>query len=320
MLTYLGQSRDHHEPLELSAACQRSLSLLRVVLPQSVVWEVNLPSPGPVIRADANQIQQVLTNLVTNAFEASGGLQGVIRLSVKTVTAADIPATLRFPIDYHTQEKAYACLEVADTSGGIATGDIEKLFEPFFSTKFAGRGLGLPVVLGIARSHGGVVTVESEPGRGSVFRVFFPVSAEAALQEVVPVVPPAEYRRRGRTVLVVEDEPVVRRTLALVLRRSAVAVLEAEDGVAAVELFRQHRDEIGCVLCDLTMPRMNGWETLTALRQLAPGIPVILASGYSEAQAMAGDHPERPQAFLHKPYDLRALIGEIRQILARQRE
>jgi CheY-like chemotaxis protein len=116
-------------------------------------------------------------------------------------------------------------------------------------------------------------------------------------------------------VLVVDDEPTVRTTLALVLKHSGFTVLEAADGVAAVELFGQRRDEIGCVVCDLTMPRMNGWETLTALRQLVPGIGVILASGYSEAQAMAGEHPEQPQAFLHKPYEARVLIHAINQIL-----
>ena len=119
--------------------------------------------------------------------------------------------------------------------------------------------------------------------------------------------------------LVVEDEPLVRKAVTVALGRAGFTVLAAEDGVAAVEIFRQHRDEIGCVVCDLTMPRMNGWETLTALRQLVPGIGVILASGYSEAQVMEGDHPERPQAFLHKPYESKVLIAAINQVLAKKK-
>jgi CheY-like chemotaxis protein len=325
MLTYLGHSHDKREPMDLAAACQWSLPLLRAALPPSLVLESNLPSPGPGISANANQVQQVLTNLITNAWEASGGRCGAIRLSVKTVSAADIPATRRFPIDYQSQAQAYACLEVADAGCGIAAKDFDKLFDPFFSTKFTGRGLGLPVVLGIARSHDGVVTVESEPGRGSVFRVFFPVSAETVLQKPVQeqvgpisgqVSPISADDRRRTTVLVVEDEPLVRKTLALVLKRSGFSVLEAEDGVVAVAMFEQHRATIDCVVCDLTMPRMNGWDTLTALRRLVPGIPVILASGYSEAQVMEGDHPELPQAFLHKPYESKALIAAINQVLA----
>lgn len=199
----------------------------------------------------------------------------------------------------------------------MAAKDFDKLFEPFFSTKFPGRGLGLPVVLGIARSHNGVVTVESEPTRGSTFQVFVPVSARACPQKpvLVPVTPILRNVWRGAKALVVDDEPIVRTTLALVLGRSGFSVLKAEDGVAAVELFRQHRDEIGCVVCDLNMPRMNGWETLTAMRQLVPGIGEILASGYSEAQATAGGHPERPHAFLQKPYEAKVLINAINQIL-----
>jgi signal transduction histidine kinase/ActR/RegA family two-component response regulator len=321
MLTYLGHGQGKHEPLDLAEVCLRSLPLLRAAMPQSVALESDLPSPGPGVSADSDQLQQILTNLVTNAWEASDRGRGPIRLSVKTVAAADISrsAGSRFPIDWQPQASAsaYAFLEVADSGCGIAAKEIEKLFDPFFTTKFTGRGLGLSVVLGIARSHGGFVTVESESGRGSTFRVFFPVSAEAVPRKPAQasVGPISKNIRPSATVLVVEDEPVVRTTLARVLESSGFTVLEAEDGVVAVEIFCQHRDEIGCVLCDLTMPRMNGWETLTALRQLMPGIGVILASGYSEAQAMEGDHPERPQVFLHKPYEVKALLNAIHQIL-----
>ena len=127
-----------------------------------------------------NKLQQVLTNLVTNAWEASIDARRTIRLGIKTVWADAIPATRRFPIDYQTQDTAYACLEVADAGCGISAPDIDRLFDPFYSTKFTGRGMGLAVVLGIARSHNWVVTVESEPGRGSTFRVFAPVTTETA--------------------------------------------------------------------------------------------------------------------------------------------
>jgi CheY-like chemotaxis protein len=322
MLTYIGKAQVEYEPLDISDVCLESLALLRVAMPPGIVLETDIPSPGPVISADANRIQQVLTNLMTNAWEARGDGLGIIRLTVKTVTAADIPTALRFPINYQVQGKSYACLEVADAGGGIAAKDSDKLFDPFFSTKFVGRGLGLPVVLGIVRSHNGVVTVENEPGRGSTFRVFIPESTEAVRPSPVHMrmAPVSENVRRGTTVLVVEDDEILRDTLALILEFSDYTVLTAEDGVAALESFRQHRDEIGCVVCDLTMPRMNGWETLTALRQLAPDLPVILASGYSEAQMMKGDHPERPQAFLHKPYEAKVLINAVNRVLTNKKE
>jgi PAS domain S-box-containing protein len=180
MLTYLGQSYDECEPLDLSDACRRILPALRAAMPGDMVLKIDLPSPGPTISTSLNYIKQILTNLITNAWESFGGGRGSVHLAVKTVAAADIPAAHRFPLDWRPQDNAYACLEVADTSSGIEGEDIEKLFDPFFTSKFTGRGLGLPVVLGIARVHGGVVTVESEPERGSAFRVFFPIFAEEA--------------------------------------------------------------------------------------------------------------------------------------------
>ena len=122
------------------------------------------------------------------------------------------------------------------------------------------------------------------------------------------------------TVLLVEDEEMVREIAAAMLTRLGFSVVEAKDGVEAVELFRQHQDKIRCVLCDNTMPRMNGWETFTALRKLAPDIPLILASGYDEAQVMAGDHPEWPQAFLNKPYKLKGLSDAISQALVSKKK
>jgi CheY-like chemotaxis protein len=201
-------------------------------------------------------------------------------------------------------------MEVADAGCGITVKDIEKLFDPFFSSKFAGRGLGLSVVLGIVQAHGGGVTVETAPGQGSSFRVFLPLSAEKAIRKPDQVVQSSDLDEGG-TVLLVDDEPMVRKVGEGALMSLGFAVLLAKDGVEAVEIFRQHRDEIRCVLCDLTMPRMNGWETLDALRELAPGLPVILASGYDEAHVMAGDHPELPQALLSKPYPLQALRDAI---------
>ena len=315
MLTYLGQTRHKNALLDLTEACQQSLSMLRASLPGHVVFEADLPSPGPVIRSSSDQIQQVLTNLVTNAWEGTDGARGSIRLSLRSVAATEIPASNRFPLDSAPQDQAHACLEVADTGAGIRPEDIEKLFDPFFSSKSTGRGLGLSVVLGIVRAHHGVITVESQPGQGSRFRVFLPVSPEAVPQKPAPV-PQDPPTAVSKTVLVVEDEPAVRKGVALVLKRLGYGVLTASDGVEALELFQQHRQVIGCVLSDLTMPRMNGWETLTALRGLAPDLPVILASGYSQAQVMEGQHPELPQAFLSKPYDLETLRLTINQVLA----
>jgi len=279
-----------------------------------VILKSDLSSPGPVISANPNQIQQILTNLITNAWEACNAKQGVVLLSVKKALASDNPAEHRFPVGAQTPHPAYACIEVTDTGCGIAEQNIEKLFDPFFSTKFIGRGMGLASVLGIVGAHKGIITVANKPGGGSIFRVYLPMTADEIL--VAPKkMDQAPAIQRGGTVLLVEDEVAIRKLTTIFLTRLGFTVLAAKDGVEALEVFQQHQNEIRFVLSDLRMPRMDGWETLTALRRIAPGIPVILASGYDKEQAMEGDHPEQPQAFLQKPYQREQLSAAIRQAL-----
>ena len=310
MLTYLGQSPHDSQSLDLSALCRDCLPLLRVAMP--LVLETDLATPGPVIKANANQIQQVLTNLVTNAWESGGTHRGAVRLSCMLVGAGTIATAHRFPVDWTPQDSHYACLAVLDSGTGIAAADIEKLFDPFFSRKFFGRGLGLPVVLGIVRMHNGGITVGSEPGQGSAFRVYFPVLPQTELRTPEPAGAVPNIAAGG-TVLVVDDEEPIRKLGATMLAQLGYDVLTAEDGEVAVEIFRQQPAAIRCVLTDLTMPHKNGWQTIAALRALRADVPVILASGYDVTSAMAGEHPERPQAFLCKPYTLR----ELRDALAR---
>jgi PAS domain S-box-containing protein len=313
MLTYLGQSRASREPMDFAATCLQALPLLLLPMPKRVNLKTEIPNAGPVIRSDASQIRQILANLLTNAWEAIVNC-GSICLAVKTVASAEIPIARRFPIDWQPQNDAYACLEVHDSGTGISPADFEKLFDPFFSSKFTGRGLGLPVVLGIVRAHEGVITVESQPGQGSIFRIFFPVDAKTVSSqknksaESAPTVnASASEAKPAGAVLLVEDEISLRKVAANALKALGLKVFVAVDGVEAVELFQLHRDEISLVLCDLTMPRMDGWETILALRKLSPAIPVILSSGYDEARVMRGDHPEMPQAFLSKPYEFETL-------------
>ncbi len=241
MLTYLGQTPGKHEPIDLSEACRRSLPMLRAAMPKGQVLEAELPSPGPAISAISDQIQQVLTNLATNAWEAVKTDSSTIHLNVRTVYAEAIAASPRFPVDWQPRDPVYACLEVADAGCGITEKDLDKIFDPFFSTKFTGRGLGLPIVLGIVRTHHGAVTVESEPGRGSVFRVFLPLSTkDLSCRPDQPAMPQTPERggtemfsriEGGGTVLLVEDEEQVRKLAAVMLKRLGYSVLEAVDGV-----------------------------------------------------------------------------------------
>jgi len=316
MLVYLGQTHVKHESLDLSETCRRSLPLLAAAMPKQLSLVTDLPVPGPWVCANADQLQQVFTNLLTNAWEASHAPSQSIRLSVAAVPAAEIPIKNRFPVDWQPQASAYASLTVEDAGCGIADSDIEKLFDPFFTTKFAGRGLGLPVALGIVREHLGSITVASNPGQGSLFRVFLPVTETAIPPKQIPLAPVTQLGHQA-AVLVVEDDAALLKVVTISLKRQGFPVFAAVDGVEAVALFEKHREAIGCVLCDLTMPRMGGWETLIALRRLAPGMPAILTSGFNETMAMESLHSEMPQAYLSKPYEIKTLISTIKQVMSR---
>jgi PAS domain S-box-containing protein len=179
MLTYLEQSSGKLELQDLSETCHKGLLMLQAFIPKNVSMEPAIPFPGPTIRANMSQMHQIVTSLVTNAWESISDNKGTITISVKMVSAADISLSHRFPANWNPKENLYACMEVADTGGGITNADIEKVFDPFFTTKSVGRGLDLAVILRVVSNHGGGLTVESEVGKGSIFRVFLPVSAEA---------------------------------------------------------------------------------------------------------------------------------------------
>jgi len=314
MLLYLGQSTSKREPRYLAELCRESLPLVQDTLPDTVTLETNWPAPGPVISANENEILRVLTNLISNAWEAMGEGRGTIHLSVRSAKAEEIPTEHRFPQGWHALGTDYACLEVRDSGCGIAETEIEKLFDPFYSTKFISRGLGLPVVLGIVHAHDGVVTIESQPGHYCVFRVFFPVSQE--LPRSPEVGNQTSAPEGGGTVLLVDDDELLLMSTGALIEMLGFTLLTARDGVEAVEMFREYKGDIRCVITDLTMPRMDGWETLAALREINPTLPVILASGYDKGQVLAGAHTERPQAFLGKPFGLQQLRNALGQALA----
>ncbi len=315
LLTYLGQTRGSHVVLDLSDICRNILSLLLSTAPNDVTLEVDLPDAGPAIKADANQLEQVVSNLVTNAFESFGDKKGATLLTVKTVSLSDIPTEFLFPRDWQPKHNAYACVEVVDTGCGIATEDFDALFDPFYTTKFTGQGLGLSTVFGIVTSRGGAISVESTVDQGSTFRVFLPVFSEKISQQSAARMTQTSKKIETGTILLVDDDDLLRDMAETMLTRLGYQVLTASDGVEAVEIFKEHSKTIRVVVCDVSMPRMNGWQTLAALRRIRSDIPVILASGYDESRIYSEAHPDNHVAFLHKPYKKSTLQKSVEKAL-----
>ena len=314
MLTYLGQAQGKREPLDLAGICRAQYGNLKAILPRNVELKMELPKVGPIIDTNDVQIQQIAKRLLANAYEATGNRKGNIRLEVREVGIAEIPATHRFPCDWIPEDSSYACLQVHDNGCGLSEEDIENAFEPFYSTKFTGRGLGLPVVQGLAQAHRGVVTVESYPGSGSTFSVFLPTSMQkvpdSADVSATPAVP-AQIPSRGK-VMVVDDDEVVLEINSRLVEMLGYNVLQAHDGEEGIEVFRQHQAEILFVLSDFAMPQKNGLEMAALLREMAPETPVILVSGYSEDLVLGNVDTEYPKYFLGKPFTLQ----ELREVVA----
>ena len=305
MLAYSGKGNFTVAPLDLNQTVQEISHLITVSVPKKVRLLYELQPELPAMTADAAQIQQVVMNLVTNACEAIGDQEGVVtlRTGLRVWAAAELGGL--FP-GQTLEPGSYLTLEVTDTGTGMSPEVQARIFEPFFSTKFTGRGLGLASMQGIVRGHRGGIHIDSEVGRGTRFLVGFPVSPGT---EDLPRHPEEDSSWRGAgTILLAEDEQEVRESTETLLRGLGFDVVAAADGREALEQFRLDPQRFTAVLMDFTMPRMNGLEAYQAMRELDPGCRVILTSGYQEPTALAGGKASLFAAFLPKPYDRRDLI------------
>ncbi|MBI4862399.1 MAG: response regulator [Candidatus Riflebacteria bacterium] len=325
--------------LDLSAEIDNSLALMKTWLPKNVHVKYNLAVALPAVRGDGFQLRQLLVNLVTNAAEAIGESRGVISIATG-VRHATREVLADCYVDDGRPEGSYVFVDVSDSGKGMDAQTIARVFDPFFSTKFAGRGLGGATVLGIVRGHRGSVKVTSEPDRGTKITVLLP--SKQLLEETLrdtprpdrkPVGVPATPERPGPheppappvqapdrlkgTVLVVDDEDGVREVAQLTLESAGFETLTASDGQEALDLLRARSDQISVVLLDATMPRMSGPSALAEIRRIAPGRPVIMMSGYSEADTLGATDGEPPEAFIQKPYRAESLLATVCRVLTR---
>lgn len=317
MLTYLGKKPEKYLLLDLSEVCREYLQKLVANFPQGIGLETAFISPGPMVRANNSQVETILSHLITNAWEAIGGETGNITVKTSVRLASDIPSSHIAPADAQIQGEDYACLEVADTGCGMTQQSLDSVFDPFFTTKFTGRGLGMSLILGILKTWHGIISVESSFGKGTTFQIFLPVVLDAKATGTREKKHESFDNLKGGTVLLVEDQETLRQLATTMIEMIEFKVIAAASGADAIALYRTHKENIDCVLCDLSMPDMDGWETLAALRAINPRVRSILSSGYDEAQIMEEKHEVRPDAFLHKPYTIDDLKNALLMALRR---
>ncbi len=298
MLIYSGRGHFNLKVIELNHLANGLLPLLESIVPMNVTLKQELSASTVFIQGDFARIQQILLNLTTNAAESLNEKKGTITIEtgVQDFTAEMLEKST---MNNSPPSGRYVFLRVSDTGSGMEPNTRARLFDPFFTTKFAGRGMGLSVVLGITIGHKGAILVDTAPGTGSTLTILFPEAASSDYAgepaETIKKVD-SDWNPKG-LVLLADDEPDVRRVAAKMLKRMGFEVMLAQDGMEAVEIFRDNTDIIDMVVLDLTMPRLGGREAMLHIREMAPGISILLSSGYSDNASLTGS-----SGFIQKPY------------------
>lgn len=300
------------KPIDLNAVVADMLKMLGRLIGEQFELRFDAKSGLPAVAADAGMLEQVLMNLVVNARDAmAGGGRITIATSVESGRRQD-PA-----LSPSRHPGRFVCLVVSDTGIGMDGETMKRIFDPFFTTKEAGKGtgLGLATVHGIVAQHKGWVDVESTRGVGSTFRVYLPV-AEQSADHLGPEAPAATVKRGSETVLVVEDDMIVRTAVRLALARSGYRVLEAANGQAAIEMWQRHGDDVDLLFTDMVMPEgITGLELVDLLRKRRADLKVIVSSGYSAEIVHAGIPRKKGVVYLPKPFTMATLCETVRRCL-----
>jgi len=315
LLAYAGKGRFIVEPVSLSSLVEEMLTLVRSAMSRKAELHLDLARDLPAISADATQLRQIVMNLLTNASDALEDRPGTIALRTGL---HHVDASYRATMlgGEPLEDGAFVFLEVSDTGVGMSPETVSRIFDPFFTTKFTGRGLGLAATRGIVQGHRGAIKVYSEEGKGTTFRLFFPAIDALPAKHLAPGLTPG-WSGHG-TVLVIDDEPAVRRVIRAILERMGFEVLEASDGAVGVEVFEQQRERINLTLLDLTMPKLDGEETFRQLRLIEPDVRVLLMSGYNAQNVTSQFVGKGLAGFVQKPFRADELEAQVLAVLDRR--
>jgi PAS domain S-box-containing protein len=313
LMVYAGKESDTPAPVDVSQIVAEMLDLLKVSVSKGAVLETDLGKNLPAVRATAAQLRQVVLNLLTNASEAIGDREGVIRVITSRIRIGRVVA-----ISKGVPEGDYLQLEVSDTGSGMAPDTQARALDPFFTTKPLGRGLGLAVVQGIVQNLCGAIHLASEAGKGTTFQILLPC-AEAGTGAIAHPVPHAEepvFFSTEATILLVEDEDPLRQALAKMLRKQGFEVLEAANGSTAIDLVRSNASRIDAILLDMTIPGPSSRDVITEANQARPDSKVILTSAYSEEMVMATMNSPLICGFIRKPFRFGDLLQTFQKVLS----
>jgi PAS domain S-box-containing protein len=300
LLNYAGKGRRELQPVDICQVVHDALAIVQASVSRKITLRSDVPDACPRIPADVGQLQQLVLNLVLNAAEAIGDEKGEVRVRVRVRIVSDIELAERFA-GYALPAKSYTELVVTDTGAGMDEATLEKIFDPFFTTKFMGRGLGLAAALGVVRSHGGGIAVESSPGRGTTFTVLLPVEDGNELPLTVSE-SLTESARGAGLVLVIDDEVGIRTMIQTALEELGYTIITAEHGAQGLELFQRSSQEISMVLLDVVMPVLDGPETARAIQEINPDVPILVTSGLGDQDALGRFTDIRIAGFVPKPF------------------
>ena len=310
MLAYAGKAQLSMTQVNMWMLVDEMVTMLKATLPQNAVIKPELSTNIPIISADASQLRQIVMNLIINASEAIGREQGEIRVSLtkSTVLASQSEK------DYHGKEIPpgnYVCLEVTDTGCGMDEETKWRIFEPFYTTKFTGRGLGMSAVLEIINSHNGALQLFSQLGQGTTFKVYLPVQVNHSAGDEDQIQTPSVPWQGSGTILLVEDEDPIRNIAKIMLQKFGFTVLEAVNGKEALELYQKNAADITLVLTDMGMPVMDGYALFPALKQLNHKLPIIISSGFGDADVTSRIGRDNIAGIISKPYN----PNQLREVL-----